>query len=413
MLNPLFYFQALALALSQIWANKLRSFLTALGIIIGVASVSAVIAALSGLKGMVLSEVESFGANKLFIFPDRPDNEPRNKYTWEQIRLKPRELQAIREHCPSIRVISPVTDLRVSVEYAQSQLESAEVMGIWPDWHEIERRSVILGRPFTQIDENAARQVCMINDQAIQELKLPRDPVGTHILIDGRRFLIIGVVETIQRAIFGMEANDSELFLPFSTAVKLQPSWFFFHIRGLIRRPELAEEAKSEVTFVLRRMRDLRADDANTFRVQAIDEYIDRFKTIAAGITAIAGGIVGISLLVGGIGIMNTMLVSVSERTREIGLRKAVGATPAAILMQFLVEAVTLCMFGGFLGVAIAELFAFGLTKIPDAHLERADVPWWAVVLAFAFSGLVGVMFGMFPAIKAARLDPIDALRHE
>ena len=137
------------------------------------------------------------------------------------------------------------------------------------------------------------------------------------------------------------------------------------------------------------------------------------WSSTAAGITAIAGGIVGISLLVGGIGIMNIMLVSVSERTREIGLRKAVGATPSAVLLQFLLEAVVLCLVGGAVGVLIGQAFAIGLTFIPDAGLEQAHVPFWAIVMSFSFSAAVGVVFGMFPAIKASRLDPIEALRHE
>ena len=160
-------------------------------------------------------------------------------------------------------------------------------------------------------------------------------------------------------------------------------------------------------------MRGLGPDDPDTFQVAAIDQFIDQFRALAAGITAIAGGIVGVSLLVGGIGIMNIMLVSVSERTREIGLRKAVGATPAAILLQFLLEAVVLCLVGGAMGVAVGEMLAFGLTLIPDAGLDEAHVPIWAIVMSFTFSAAVGLIFGMFPAIKASRLDPIDALRHE
>jgi putative ABC transport system permease protein len=159
--------------------------------------------------------------------------------------------------------------------------------------------------------------------------------------------------------------------------------------------------------------RGLVGTDPDTFAVAAIDQFIEQFKALASGITAVAGGIVGISLLVGGIGIMNIMLVSVSERTREIGLRKAVGATPSAILMQFLLEAITLSLAGGFVGVAIGQIFAFGLTRIPNSNLEHAQVPIWAVAMSFGFCAIVGVAFGMVPAIKAARLDPIEALRHE
>ena len=177
--------------------------------------------------------------------------------------------------------------------------------------------------------------------------------------------------------------------------------------------PELSDEAEAEVRFLLRKMRKLKPGEPDTFQVMALNQMIDQLKAMAAGITAIAGGIVGISLLVGGIGIMNIMLVSVSERTREIGLRKAVGATPAAVLMQFLLEAITLCLVGGFVGLAIGNAFAFGLTLIPDAGLDQATVPLWAVLMSFAFSATVGVVFGMFPAFKASRLDPIEALRHE
>ncbi|MFO0875188.1 MAG: ABC transporter permease [Phycisphaerales bacterium] len=412
MLNPLFYLQAIALALGQIWANKTRSFLTALGIIIGVASVTAVIAALVGLRTKVLSEFEGFGASRLFVFPSRPDNAARNLYPFEKIRLKPEELVAIREQCPSIRSITPVTSLGLDVKSDRTRLEGVSIIGIWPDWHDVERRSVILGRPFSAIDEEHARQVCLVNDRAIRELQLGADPTGEYILIGQRRFLVVGVVETLQLTIV-RTANTAEIFIPFSVAVKLQPRDFFMSISARIKSPDLADEAKAEVRAVLRRMRNLTGDSPDTFEVAAIDQFISQFKALAAGVTAIAGGIVGISLLVGGIGIMNIMLVSVSERTREIGLRKAVGATPAAILVQFLLEAVTLCAVGGFVGVAIGQGFAYALTKIPGAQLDRAEVPLWAVAMAFAFSGVVGVVFGMFPAVKAAQLDPIEALRHE
>ena len=413
MLNPIFYIRSVGLALSQIWANKTRSFLTALGIIVGVASVSAVIAALSGLKSKVLDEFEAIGASRMFIFPDRPDDAPDNLYPWEEVRLKESELEAIAENCPSIRAISPTTDLGMTIQNGERTITGITVKGIWKDWHLTSGRSILEGRPFTRIDEENARQVCVLNEAAVNELQLDRDPTGSNILLDGRRFLVVGLVETLQASMFGMNTSSAEIFIPFSVASKLQSPYFFFMINALIESPDLAEEAESEVRFTLRRMRGLGPEEPDTFEVAAIDQFIDQFKALAAGITAVAGGIVGISLLVGGIGIMNIMLVSVSERTREIGLRKAVGATPLAILMQFLLEAVTLSFLGGFIGLAIGRLLAFAMTKIPNAELEQADIPLWAVALAFIFSGAVGIIFGMFPAIKASRLDPIEALRHE
>ena len=413
MISFAFWTQAIILALSQIRANLGRSLLTALGIIVGVASVTAVIAALAGLKEKVLGEFETFGANRLLIFPDRPDDAPRNLYPWKDVRLKVEEVEAIELNCPSIRVVTPITTLGTTVQYGERLLEGITVTGIRPAWHETENRSVLEGRPFNSIDEDGARQVCLVNEDGIEELGLPAKPVGTSVLIGGRRYLIVGVVETIQSTMFGINTSAAELFIPFAQAARLQDQDFFFRITAMIESPDLAAEAESEVRFVLRKMRGLGPDDPDTFNVAAIDQFIEQFKTLAAGITAIAGGIVGVSLLVGGIGIMNIMLVSVSERTREIGLRKAVGATPAEILLQFLLEAVTLCLAGGAVGVVIGELLAFGLTLIPDAGLDEAHVPIWAIVVSFSFSAAVGLIFGMFPAIKASRLDPIEALRHE
>jgi putative ABC transport system permease protein len=349
----------------------------------------------------------------MFIFPDRPDDAPRNRYPWQEIRLKPAELEALAEHCPSVRHWSPTTDFDAIVQNRERVQQGVRVTGIWPGWHEIESRSVVLGRPFIPSDEENASQVCLVNEAAISELDLPKDPSGNSLLLNGRRFIIVGVVETLQASMFGPNTTSSEVFIPFSTAVKQLDPMFFFFIRAQIISPELAEEAKAEARFVLRNMRQLGPDEPDTFEIAAIDQFIDQFKALAAAVTAIAGGIVGIALLVGGIGIMNIMLVSVSERTREIGLRKAVGATPAAILMQFLLEAITLSIVGGFIGLAGGEALAFGMTLIPDAGLDEATVPVWAIVMAFGFSATVGVVFGMFPAIKAARLDPIEALRHE
>jgi putative ABC transport system permease protein len=411
-LNPLFYVQAIMLALGQIWANKMRSFLTALGIIIGVASVTSVIAALSGLKTKVLSEMESFGASKLLIFPDHPDEASENEYGWREIRLKPEELSEITSHCPSIKQVTPRTGFGASITSKDKSLSGVDVVGIWPQWHEIENRQVIMGRPFTSIDEESARQVCLINDQAIAEMRLDTDPTGSYILINNRRFLIVGVVETREASMFGPSTISSEVFVPFSTAARMQDPMFFFFITCQTLSPDVSEEAKAEVRFLLRKLRNLGPGEPDTFQIAALDQFIQQFRAVAAVITMVAGGIVGISLLVGGIGIMNIMLVSVSERTREIGLRKAVGATPVAILLQFLLEAVTLCCVGGFIGLACGEGFALLLSSVESLDL-KTTVPWWAVVLAFAFSAAVGVIFGMFPAIKAARLDPIDALRHE
>ncbi len=417
MLNPLFYIQAIWQALTQIWVNKTRSMLTTLGIVIGVWAVTSVIAALSGMKTFILTEFEAFGASNIFVLHDWPRGVDSNKYSWPTIRMKIPELQAIAEHCPSIERLTPITGLGGTVEAGNESVNGVGVTGIWAAWHQIQNRELLQGRPFTSIDVTSARQVCLINDKAIEKLRLDKEPINQYIIFNKRRFLIVGVVEdkpdSIFNADFGAGGTEVELFVPFTTAVKMQTPYFFFLIIAQAVSPQMADEAAAEVRFTLRKMRKLEPDEPDTFQAKPMAQVIDQFKAVAAVITMVAGCIVGISLLVGGIGIMNIMLVSVSERTHEIGLRKAVGATPAAILMQFLLEAITLSLLGGVVGLLASQLTVVGISHIPDMGLEETAIPFWAVVMSFSFCAGVGVTFGMFPAIKAARLDPIDSLRHE
>ena len=404
--------QTVGLALAQIRVNKFRAMLTALGIILGVSSVTAVIAALTGMKESVLSEVESFGAKKMWLWGEVP-RAKRGVMEWEEVLITSDEADAIREHAPSIDCLTQITNTSSTVQFGQIVRTAVPVTGIEPAWHEIEDRYVVMGRPLTLPDGEFERQVCLINEKAIDELRLDRDPVGDSIVLAGRRFQIVGVLETKSvSAMFGGGETQIEIFVPFQTMQKIEEfSWPY--IMAQITSPERAEEARAEIAFVLRKERGLTPDDEDTFEMQILQTEIDRFNSLTGAITAVAGGVVSISLLVGGIGIMNIMLVSVSERTREIGLRKAVGARPAVILMQFLTEAVVLCVAGGFIGVVVGQAMTMAIQRIPDAGLDEAVIPPWAIGLAFAFSAFVGVVFGMFPAIKASRLDPIVALRKD
>ncbi len=405
-------YQTVFLALGQIWTNKTRAMLTALGIIIGVASVLAVVAALGGMKRSVLSEFETFGAKKVYINGYVP-RDLRGVLSWTNVKITQFEAERILENAPALDTLTIMADDRWEVRAGDVTQTGVEVAGIWPAWHEIEDRYTTMGRPFTAIDEDEARQVCLVNDKAIEELELDLDPTGDFIIINNRRFLIVGVVETKEVGpMFGGGESQSEVFIPYATSKKLNPySWNW--IIAQLEDPDDAEEAREQVRFALRNMRNLEPDEEDTFRVEVLQQFIDQFNGVAAGITMVAAGVVSISLLVGGVGIMNIMLVSVSERTREIGLRKAVGARPAIILLQFLTEAVVLCVVGGLIGLVIGQALTIALQNLPGAGLEEAAIPPAAIALAFGFSAAVGIVFGMFPAIKASRLDPIEALRHE
>jgi len=404
--------QGVFLALGQIWANKTRSSLTCIGIIIGVASVTAVIAAVTGLKTKVLNEFETFGTKKIYIQPRWPDRGPQRHASWEVIRFRPKHFVGLLDHCPSVECFTRICSNRETVRRGERSLEEVRIRGIDPAWHKIENRFVILGRPFSVIDDQHAIQVCLISPTVRDKLLLDRDCTGQTVVIGQRSFRVVGVVEErVESSMFGGGGSQQEVLIPFGTAWKLYRPWVWAIANS--RDPEISDEARAELHFFLRRMRRLKPADLDTFELHVIEQFVQEFRKISMVMTAVAGGIVGISLLVGGVGIMNIMLVSVSERTREIGLRKAVGARPSAILLQFLVEAIMLCLFGGLIGLMFGQLLTKVVANIPNANLDQAHIPLWAVGLAFGFSAMVGVFFGMFPAIKAARLDPIEALRHE
>ena len=372
----------------------------------------AVVASLMGLKGNVLSEFEALGTNKIFIVPQRPTEGHRSKAPWRRIQFQPTMFDDLKEHCPSVSELTRIGEFTTQAKHGDRSIDGVRVVGIEPAWHRIENRSITLGRPFSMIDETQSRRVCLINEKVRDELRLDRDCVGQTIFVQNMTYRVVGMVETrVESSMFGRSAGAAEVFIPFNTAWKTQHPWIYAIATSA--EPEVSDEARAEIRFFLRRQRRLNPDEPDTFQLEVIEQYLQQFEKVAFMMTAVAAGIVAISLLVGGIGIMNIMLVSVSERTREIGLRKAVGATPGVILLQFLVEATILCLVGGLLGIGVGGILTLLLANIPGAHLDRAYIPWPAIVLSFAFCALVGIAFGLFPAMKAARLDPIEALRHE
>jgi putative ABC transport system permease protein len=408
------FVQYVLLAMTQIWGNKMRSMLTTLGIVIGVASVTSVIAALSGLKNKVLSDLESFGTNKLYAWTVVPQaGRLKGAAAW-RLRLTPEQFEHVLEHCPSLAAFTLVSNGgRQTIRAGERTVENVRVNGIQPDWHRVENRPVLLGRAFTVVDEEHAWPVCLINPDLRDRLGLKRDCIGQSLLLEGRRFNIVGVVSPMPAmSMIGemIGGEDFEVFVPLGTHVRIQPRWM--HLIAISRDTKLSEDAQAELSFYMRRAQGLLPGDPDTFKITTLQTEIKKFNDMSMMITLVATGIVCVSLLVGGIGIMNIMLVSVSERTREIGLRKAVGATRTAILTQFLVEALMLCFLGGLVGVACGHGLSYAISAI-NPMLDHTRIPLWAIGMSLGFSAAVGIGFGMFPAIKAANLDPIEALRHE
>jgi len=312
-------FQSIALATSQIWANKVRSVLTTLGIIIGVASVTAVIAALTGLKTTIMADLETFGTNKIFIGPQWPDKGPLKKASWRLIKFKPEHFDGILQHCPSVQEFTRISGFNESVKHGERSIESASITCVDTGWIKIESRGLLEGRPFSLVDETQGRRVCLIDPLLRDKLHMDKDCVGEFITIGNNLFRVIGVLEerpSMGMAFGGGRGENFEVFIPFTTHYRMEEPWF--HVMAASKSPQLSDDAKAEITFFLRKTRRIKPGNPNTFRVQTVESEVRIFKRVMATITAVAGGIVGISLIVGGVGIMNIMLVSVSERTREI-----------------------------------------------------------------------------------------------
>lgn len=417
LLSPVFFllrllWQTVFLAFGQVWANKIRAVLTALGIIIGVMGVTGVGTMLNAMESFVLEQFEGIGAKKMWVWGQVPESK-RTVMSWTDAKLTTYEANLILEHATQIESLTPGCRASWDVSNGKKVQQGVRVSGIWPSWHEIEDRQVLFGRPFSRIDDAENRQVCLINEQGIEELNLDTDPVGDYIVVDGRRFLIVGVVETkeVSPMMGGGEAR-TELYIPFSTHKIMNPyTWTDFTLQMV--DSEKADDAKAEIRFILRNHRGLEPDDEDTFDMFVIQSAIEDFNQVSSFLRIVLGIVVGISLVVGGVGIMNIMLVSVSERTREIGLRKAMGAKPPIVLMQFLVEAVVLCLAGGAIGIVVIQFLVTLIPMIPQVPVDSLSIPGWAIWISIVFSAGVGIIFGMFPAIKASMLNPINALRHE
>jgi putative ABC transport system permease protein len=404
--------ESIRAALESIRSHSFRSVLTSLGIIIGVMSVIAVVSIVQGLSQTVNAQFEGLGSNTLNIRSYTPF---KKQMQGQFAKLRDRDLEVISRRVDGISRISPVLfdqfNRQGQLAY-RAQSSFAQVYGIGADYMDVNGVYPELGRGFTREDDQRRRLVCAIGQDLIDDLELPDDPVGEYFRVNNEWCRIVAVMER-RGEIFGF-SQDNYVLMPFGTAHRLQGSSrdVDIQIQLLVDDIDRLEEVKERVRRLLRREHELAPDEPDDFRIQTSEQLTESFNSIIATITAAVGGIVGVSLLVGGIGIMNIMLVSVTERTREIGILKALGATRQDILLQFLIEAVLLCLVGGLLGIGlgwgVGALVATLLPGFPPAY-----VPLWAIALSFGFSAAVGIVFGIIPAAKASQLDPIDALRYE
>ena len=410
-------FEIVKVAMSAITTNVLRSGLTTLGIVIGVGAVITMVSLGEGAQMQVEEQINRMGTSVLTI---RPGQEFSHGVSRGDTRMSIEDAEALRNETRGLLKISPELQSRMQVTYLRWNSNN-QVMGVWPDYFEIYDHGLISGRYFTEGEVRGRRRVAILGYSIPERLgEIPTDSsaypiaaallIGKTIQIRGIPFEVIGVLEEKGDAMW--LRPDDQVFIPQSTAQYrvMGGRDRLGTIYAATETPEEMNQAIAEIDRIMRREhRILPGEDAD-FSIRNSTDLLETFNATAQTFTLLLAGIAGISLLVGGIGIMNIMLVSVTERTREIGIRKALGATRRAIMTQFVVEASTLCLLGGVLGVGLGYGAAEMTTRI--AELNTVVSPQ-VVALALAISALIGLFFGIWPARRAAILDPIDALRYE
>ena len=405
--------QAFLEALESISGNKLRSGLTVLGIVIGVAAVIAMLAVGRGAEASITGSISSIGTNLLFVFRGSPDNSIRNT---RPITLADAEAIADPFAAPSVAAVAPILQANREISF-EGERATVEVVGATPEYFSVRNYQVAEGEIFTEEHLLGRASVALIGPEAADTLFGRHDGItGETIRIDGQPFRILGVLASKGGGAFGSE--DNRVIVPFSTAqTRLIRRNTRDQVDVLLVQAvsgDAVPSATEEISQILRQRHgtSVGADDFTVFTQQ---DLLTTFQSITGILTVFLGGIAGISLLVGGIGIMNIMLVSVTERTREIGLRKALGARKRDILIQFLTESSLLSLIGGIIGIIFGWLISFAVGQIALARgteftpIVGAD----AVALATLFSAAVGLFFGIYPANRAANLEPVEALRYE
>lgn len=396
-------------ALNALVANKLRSLLTMLGIIIGVSAVITMIAIGEGSQRAVLDRIQSLGSNLLFISPGAIRGGGSVAFqAGTNVRLRNSEADAIEKNVPGIEAVIPEFSRQAQVKY-QNRNWGTRIVGTVPEYETARNFPVVTGRFFTHSEEKGLAKVAVIGATIIENLFPNSEPLGKTIRIQGQNFEVIGVLEAKGQT--GFQNPDDQIIVPLSTAQRrVFGVDYVSQITLKVAQSSQMENVLLESERVLRREQKLRQDQDNTFSIRNQADVIQTFQETQQTFTFLLAGIAAVSLLVGGIGIMNIMIVSVTERTREIGVRKAVGARKRDVMTQFLIESVMMSVLGGVIGI----LFGVSASYLISSYGNMMPVVTpESVIVSFSFAFLVGVTFGLYPAWKAANANTIEALRYE
>ena len=404
------------MALGAIRAQKFRSFLTVLGIVVGVTTVVGVASILTGLRSSVTSMIEEYGTNNIWAFhlSSGPRVGNRDRAEYQRRPLTREDGDAILQQAPAVQRVAEMLFLwRIdgALGYNGKKYRSGDLMGVSAEYAELSNFTMRAGRFITATDDDHRREVLVVGPDVVEAMFPQKTQVvGTIVTLGGRPFEIIGVLEKRKNTFFGDNDGDNLLLIPFQTGRKLSPASNDTML-NIQARSGMLDKGLTQVEAILRIRRSLRYDEPNNFDLQTANRVIEQFDSITMLFGVFAIAISSVGLLVGGIGVMNIMLVTVTERTREIGVRKALGARKQDIIRQFLFEAMTLTFLGGVLGTLIAIGASYLLMLfIPELP---ASVPLWAIVAGLSVSTAIGLIFGVWPAQKAANLDPIECLRYE